>query len=597
LRNIALQNVVSDPVISRPVRQDLPSSRAASAARESTGSFDAMLDSTPGETPPPRNDRPARTETRSRASDDRDETRAEPSRSRDTARDTDRSPPASEPDQSKSAGSAPTRQAKNGQSSDTPNKPAKGSDKASADDAEAAPDAPPPAPAQATIDPAKAAEAALVEAEGAAAQVAGDPKTDKTTKADAETGTADGNDPQLTAQGSDAKPADPAAVIVAVAVPTTAPATPGAASDPTADNVVAAAAAKSAAPAVTAPETTPAVPTGDAAAPDAPKPDAAGLGGTDADPKAPARDAAPKLAAAAAAQAGAKADPTAETPQIAGAKVQVDADEPKSPLERKADGPKAKATAPERIQSASDARPADTPNAAPAQTENQSPEPQAKAATAHQPQHHAAELAAVTRAASAESRADSAAAATTASTTASTASAAATPNTPVLPFGLQVSSALVMPTQPMALRTDASDTAVPISGLAVEIVSKAQDGNKRFDIRLDPPELGRIDVRLDVDQGGKVTSRLVVERADTLDLLRRDAPQLERALQQAGLNTDGGLQFSLRDQSFAGRDQSQNGGSNVSQLIIPDDEQAASEAARRGYGRLIGLGGGVDIRV
>ena len=52
-----------------------------------------------------------------------------------------------------------------------------------------------------------------------------------------------------------------------------------------------------------------------------------------------------------------------------------------------------------------------------------------------------------------------------------------------------------------------------------------------------------------------MTSRLIVERAETLDLLRRDAPQLERALQHAGLNTEGGLQFSLRDQSFANRDQ------------------------------------------
>ncbi len=150
------------------------------------------------------------------------------------------------------------------------------------------------------------------------------------------------------------------------------------------------------------------------------------------------------------------------------------------------------------------------------------------------------------------------------------------------------------------MRVEASDDAVPIAGLAVEIASRAQDGNKQFNIRLDPPELGRIDVKLDVDQAGKVTSHLVVDRADTLDLLRRDAPQLERALQHAGLNTDGGLQFSLRDQSFAGRDQQQqNSNPNVAttQLIVPDDEQAAAAAARQGYGRLIGLGGGVDISV
>ena len=143
-------------------------------------------------------------------------------------------------------------------------------------------------------------------------------------------------------------------------------------------------------------------------------------------------------------------------------------------------------------------------------------------------------------------------------------------------------------------RADTSDNAVPIAGVAVEIVSRAQDGLRRFEIRLDPPELGRIDVRLDVDNGGNVTSRLTVERAETLDLLRRDAPQLERALQHAGLNTEGGLQFSLRDQNFANRDQTPR---NAPTFIVPDDEPAAAEAARRGYGRLLGLGGGIDIRV
>lgn len=58
-------------------------------------------------------------------------------------------------------------------------------------------------------------------------------------------------------------------------------------------------------------------------------------------------------------------------------------------------------------------------------------------------------------------------------------------------------------------------------------------GKNRFEIRLDPPELGRIEVRIDVDHDGNVTSRLTVDRADTYDLLRRDATDLERALQDA----------------------------------------------------------------
>ncbi len=104
------------------------------------------------------------------------------------------------------------------------------------------------------------------------------------------------------------------------------------------------------------------------------------------------------------------------------------------------------------------------------------------------------------------------------------------------------------------------------------------NGSKRFEIRLDPPELGRIDVRLDVDTNGKVTSRLIVERTETLDLLRRDAPQLERALQHAGLNTEGGLEFSLRDQNFANRDQTPRE-APVTRLIVPDDEAAVCRSS------------------
>jgi flagellar hook-length control protein FliK len=135
---------------------------------------------------------------------------------------------------------------------------------------------------------------------------------------------------------------------------------------------------------------------------------------------------------------------------------------------------------------------------------------------------------------------------------------------------------------------------VPLAGLAVEIASQAHAGKNRFEIRLDPPELGRIDVRLDVDRDGNVSSRLVVERADTLDLLRRDASQLERALQQAGLKTgDNALEFSLRDQSLA-RD---NGAQDGTRTVLADEDTVPLEALRQGYGRLLGLGGGIDIRV
>ena len=91
---------------------------------------------------------------------------------------------------------------------------------------------------------------------------------------------------------------------------------------------------------------------------------------------------------------------------------------------------------------------------------------------------------------------------------------------------------------------------VPLAGVGFEITSKALAGKNHFDIRLDPPDLGRIHVHLDVDRDGNVISHMVADRTDTLDMLRRDTAGLERALQDAGLKTsDNSLQFSLRDQS------------------------------------------------
>ena len=133
--------------------------------------------------------------------------------------------------------------------------------------------------------------------------------------------------------------------------------------------------------------------------------------------------------------------------------------------------------------------------------------------------------------------------------------------------------------------------------LAIEIASKALAGKNHFEIRLDPPELGRIEVHLDVDRDGQVTSRLIADRSDTLDLLRRDAAGLERALQDAGLKTsNNGLQFSLRDQTM-GRQQNSMPAPATARLVVQDESASATTSAQRNYSRLAGLRAGVDIRV
>ena len=139
--------------------------------------------------------------------------------------------------------------------------------------------------------------------------------------------------------------------------------------------------------------------------------------------------------------------------------------------------------------------------------------------------------------------------------------------------------------------------AVPLAGVAVEIAGKALEGKNRFEIRLDPPELGRIEVRLDVDHDGNAVTRLIADRPDTLDLLRNDANNLQQTLQDAGLKTsDSGLQFSLRDQSM-GRDQSNTPMPTAAQIVVKDDTLPVVDISPRNYPRLAGLGGGIDIRV
>ena len=100
--------------------------------------------------------------------------------------------------------------------------------------------------------------------------------------------------------------------------------------------------------------------------------------------------------------------------------------------------------------------------------------------------------------------------------------------------------------------------AVPVTTLAVEINRQAMNGKTQFDIRLDPPELGRLNVRLEMDASGQTRTHMIVERAETLDMLATDARSLERALQQAGLKTEpGSVTFELAQDAADGFAQDQ----------------------------------------
>jgi flagellar hook-length control protein FliK len=163
-------------------------------------------------------------------------------------------------------------------------------------------------------------------------------------------------------------------------------------------------------------------------------------------------------------------------------------------------------------------------------------------------------------------------------------------------FGFIASPATTAATQTAAASGATLATAVPIAGLAVAISARALAGFNQFEIKLAPPELGRIVAQLGIDGNGQVSLHMTVQHSDTLQLLQSQQPQLQSALEQAGLKpAANGLQFTLGDQSFAGQNNGSGSQPTPAQLVIPEPDLAPL-AATQIYTRT-GVGSGIDIRV
>lgn len=88
----------------------------------------------------------------------------------------------------------------------------------------------------------------------------------------------------------------------------------------------------------------------------------------------------------------------------------------------------------------------------------------------------------------------------------------------------------------------------PATQAVAATISKAAAAgeDKAFNIKLDPPELGRVEVKMSIDKHNAVKAHLIIEKPETYLMLQRDAQILERSLQGIGLETgDGGLSFEL----------------------------------------------------
>jgi flagellar hook-length control protein FliK len=111
--------------------------------------------------------------------------------------------------------------------------------------------------------------------------------------------------------------------------------------------------------------------------------------------------------------------------------------------------------------------------------------------------------------------------------------------------------------------------------VSIRVLPKGEGSNsKALEIRLDPPELGRVDVKLETAQDGTLKAVLSAERVEALELLRRDQGTLENALRQAGVALgDNAISFSLS----AGAGEQDPGGGRHER---PDGARAFGEAAQ-----------------
>ncbi|MEE2526116.1 flagellar hook-length control protein FliK [Hyphobacterium sp. HN65] len=136
--------------------------------------------------------------------------------------------------------------------------------------------------------------------------------------------------------------------------------------------------------------------------------------------------------------------------------------------------------------------------------------------------------------------------------------------------------------------------------LAAQIASRFQNGERRFEIRMDPPELGRVEVKMHVSHDNRVHAVLSADRPETLQDMRQHIRELERALADAGLELAGdGLSFELsqdRDEND-GNSSSSNGFSELAFAENAAGDVVAAALPRELYGFQLARSSSVDVRL
>ena len=98
---------------------------------------------------------------------------------------------------------------------------------------------------------------------------------------------------------------------------------------------------------------------------------------------------------------------------------------------------------------------------------------------------------------------------------------------------------------PAHLSPASSPSFTGFSSVLPQIQAAVIAGNRRdtVEVRLDPPDLGRVRIDFNVDGGDAIKAIIGADRSETLDHLRRNVADLEQQLKQAGF---GSISFEFR---------------------------------------------------
>ncbi len=114
--------------------------------------------------------------------------------------------------------------------------------------------------------------------------------------------------------------------------------------------------------------------------------------------------------------------------------------------------------------------------------------------------------------------------------------------------------------------------APPTQQMVGQIIEMLESGqNRAVELRLQPEELGRISISLSQDSTGGLTVGMNAERADTLDLARRNIELLGQELRRLGYES---VEF-----HFGGDGAGDHSGGNQADSRVPDRVQMSADAA------------------